>query len=725
MDSVETAAPVSLSLELRGDRSEKDIAESRRTCEVKKVQTDPNLIKLIVSMPRLVNGEQANLTADLLFEEIDRLPVQTVVEGITLHGLRFTSEGVAGLNVFLTIHAVTVRHVVLSDIFCGIYSADSDPNALPLLTKAFESSKLESLNLSNNVIPSSTWENWTQQTALQQLILDFVEIDDASMEALASNFFFGHALRDLHVVLNRPMGLIALDAANHILKSCTRLGSLRWVNKNFIKNASKLPWLGLKKMINPGKLLHLVMEGGSLPEEEEIGEQGLCGALAHMTGLQTLKLRHTGLQDATVRRIVVALRRSRPPLECLDLSNNAIKDIGAKAIANLALVQRLTASFVSLILEKNQIGNDGVKDIVTSFVAKMGPKLDLRIRGNPADYSKIALELAVSKQSADTEREELQRECERLRAEANDAKQNLRKVMTAQTHMITDMNILQQKTKHLTEEREALARAFTVLGNVQQVEERNQMMNRISQLEDMVLGRSSKQSTVVPQQPKSDGMREKTERPERLMLMRRASMQSIGEGEVMETTNQRAVHIGRSISTNESNDNLDSSEEHITSPPNSGKRMLMDRCASERWGGSPVLKHSSGGGSILKKTSSNKSSVQSPRTFVKSPVTQLGRSSSQRVLTKQPASPSPILRRASSQRILIGSPPPLRRASLSETIEAAVTKAPGAFDMRSLELTSIESSSRGGSHHTRGTFASSGTSHNSPSVSAGSFADSM
>jgi hypothetical protein len=243
MAALPEASPVLLTLELTGgDRSEKD-ATSDHVGSIRRIQTDAKSIKFIVSMPRLVDAHQANLTADSLFEEIDRLPTEAVVERVTLNGLRFTSEGVSGIIMFLMIHAEKVKHVILNDIFSGSVVAHEDPGAFSSLASAFESSKLESLNLSNNVIDSCIWKNWIQQTELQQLILDYVEMNDESLQTFASHFFSGHTLRDLHVVLIKPMGPAALDAANTIIGSCTKLASLRWVNKNHVKDDTKLPWL--------------------------------------------------------------------------------------------------------------------------------------------------------------------------------------------------------------------------------------------------------------------------------------------------------------------------------------------------------------------------------------------------------------------------------------------------------------------------------------------------
>jgi hypothetical protein len=534
--------PVSLTLELIGDRCEKD-GSSSRVGSVERIQMDDKSFKFIVSMPRLVDANQANLTADLLFEEIDRLATISVVERVILKGLRFTSEGVAGIVMFLMIHAEKVKHVILDDIFSGVVIANEEPLALSILASAFESSKLESLNLSNNVVESCIWKNWIQQTELQQLMLDYVEMNDASLQALASNFVCGHTLRDLYVVLTKPMGPAALDAANTIVGSCNQLASLRWINKNHVKDDSRLPWLGLQRMTatmssthNNGNLLHLVMEGGCL-SDEDLGDTGLYGALLELPSLQTLKLRHVGLRDAAVHQMVSAMRSSQPPLVCLDLSYNNIQSDGAKMLVDLSHIPRVTKDLTSFVLEKNMIANDGARTLISSFGSNIGARLDLRLRGNPFDYSKIAFELAVSKGSVELERDELRNECERLRTESLNHHHKLRQVMAAQKLMVSDMHVLKQQAACVAEERETLSKAFCVLGKGQQVEERQHMLHRIGKLEEMVLGNSAfatfPSSSSPPKQPKSDGISRRAVNTHSLSndrsISRHTSMPSIGE----------------------------------------------------------------------------------------------------------------------------------------------------------------------------------------------------
>jgi hypothetical protein len=261
-------------------------------------------------------------------------------------------------------------------------------------------------------------------------------------------------------------------------------------------------------------------------------------------------------------------------------------------------IPRVTKNLTSLVLEKNLIANDGAISVISTFGSKVGAKLDLWLRGNPFDYGKISFELAVSKGSVEVERDVLRKECDRLRAEANDARQNLRKVMAAQTLIVSDMHILQQESERVTEERETLSKAFSVLGKVQQVEERKQMLCRIGKLEEMVLGHgttattsSSSSSPQPSKQPKPNGNGRRGEirtlSCDRLSFSRHTtSMPSIGEGETLalNTSNNNEPerrHIKKRTSSLDNTKHSHPFSQRINSITKRG--IGLQRATSERW----------------------------------------------------------------------------------------------------------------------------------------------
>jgi hypothetical protein len=110
-------------------------------------------------------------------------------------------------------------------------------------------------------------------------------------------------------------------AANQVLRKCRRLSSLRWAEKD-APATTLLPWNGLMDLARNytnacTSLVHLVMDGGTI-RKEELGEDGLCGAIRCFPKLITLKLRGIGLGDDGAELLANSLAQARPPLETLD-----------------------------------------------------------------------------------------------------------------------------------------------------------------------------------------------------------------------------------------------------------------------------------------------------------------------------------------------------------------------------------------------------------------------
>lgn len=451
---------------------------------VRKIDLNDGGTRLIVTLPRLIDGEQANLTAALLFEQIDRLPYGSQVERVKLIGLQFTSEGVVGIKGFLSMHVETIKHVSLKDMMTGEYNHEN-AEAFASLARVFQSSKLETLNLSDNTIISSMWINWSSHTNLRQLILDYVQMDDDSLVELQSNFTFAESVEELYVVLTKNVGPRGLGAANAILKSCKKISSLRWAVKDAPTDAM-LPWFGLaemtQEMINSrgcASLLHLVMDGGTISEDES-GERGLAGALENCTKLKTLKLRSIGLNDDGAKRLAFSLLHGKPPLESLDLSRNNILTPGATALAKLSDVDNVVNNLTTLALDRNRIEAGGARAILEAFGSRASHKLEIKLDGNPFHYGMLAFNLACRKGQAETERDELLGSVEKMKSDLKDANSN--------SANLNNVRMLQDEISKLREEKAALMQAFSVIGTLKQVEDQTRMFDRVSHLERTVFG---------------------------------------------------------------------------------------------------------------------------------------------------------------------------------------------------------------------------------------------
>ena len=454
-------------------------ATDTKDISVKRQENSSGAIRLLVLLPRLVNAEHASLATALLFEQIDQLPPHEAIDKVKLIGLRFTPEGVQPLKEFLSLHAPSVKHVMLKNIVGSDSTMDEEKTFVDL-AQAFQQSKLEILNLSDNQIGSNMWKHWSNQTGLRQLLLDHVELDDASIKELASHFTYGESLEDLYVVLTNPSGAIALGDACTILESCTNVVSVRWAFRT-PDVESKLPWFGLRQMVSNqvrggyvALLEHLVMDGSQMVLPE-VGSDGLCGALRELAQLKTLKLRDVGLQDGGVRSVIAALQKSQPPLEFLDLSGNGIKASGASAIAQLIKVEAIVDHIKILALERNEIDTEAGGKIMHAFASKVAGDFKTRMNENPMDFSQLAMNLALAKVQVERERDgDLRRGQHRL-THSNEHEQNKRNV--------ADLRALKAAYDQLAREKEVLAAAFSILSSSSQVNDHQQLLERVSRLE--------------------------------------------------------------------------------------------------------------------------------------------------------------------------------------------------------------------------------------------------
>jgi len=205
--------------------------------------------------------------------------------------------------------------------------------------------------------------------------------------------------------------------------------------------------------------------------------------------LQRLKLSHCGLDSNRIKRIVLALRTARPPLSSIDFSHNQIDCEGAASIAQLSCLRAITKNLTLINLEHNRLAKQGALEIIETFSSKT-TDFEIKLEGNQIDSSAIYLSLARSKHESETELDDLRKECARLRNAKTDAQCNLRELLSAQSTMISDMHELKEKAKKLEEDRNSLIKAFSVMGMVQHVEERDNMLNRLVKLEEAVHGKA-------------------------------------------------------------------------------------------------------------------------------------------------------------------------------------------------------------------------------------------
>jgi Leucine Rich repeat len=370
-----------------------------------------------------------------------------------------------------------------------------DAEAFASLAMVFQSSKLETLNLSDNSISASLWRNWAVHTHLRQLILDYVHMDDESLQELQTNFTFADSLEELYVVWTNHVGSRGLKAANNILRSCRKVSSLRWAVKDAPPDAV-LPWYGLADMVQDmgngrggSNLLHLVMDGGTMTPDQA-GTKGLSGAMKYFTQLKTLKLRSVGLNDNSVQSVVASLMEAQPPLESIDLSRNQIQSQGAKALARMCEVDSITKNLAALALDRNSIEEGGARALLEAFGSCGNQKLDLKLDGNMFHYGKVAFSLACRMGQATLERDTLSRDLETMKSTLQEAGNPRADNMSRSDHsaLVHDLRVLQDEVTKLRAEKASLIQAFSVMGALNQVRDQMQLVDRIAVLEKSVFG---------------------------------------------------------------------------------------------------------------------------------------------------------------------------------------------------------------------------------------------
>jgi hypothetical protein len=481
--STNSTAYYSLTLELTSIRSSSSNSNDVGPT-IRKVESSSNdgSIRLIATMSSPnVDGEQANLIAALLFEQIDQLSLSTTyrVDRVKITALQFSKEAIVGIQGFLSMFLQTIRHVSMKDMVLDQCTQD-DVQSFVNLCNVFESCTLETLNLSDNIISSPIWRCWSAQVQLRQLILDYVGLDDDSLHELAQNFTFGDTLEELYVVLTKNIGPKGVIAASSILKNCRCVGSLRWAVKDAPPDAL-MPWRGLADMAqemikahNVAPLLHLVMDGGTI-SEEDCGPTGIAGGLEHFTQLKSMKFRSIGLKDIGALHISYALSIAKPPLEIFDLSRNFVQSIGVSSIAGLCEIDNITTNLTYFSLERNNIDAEGAITVFEAFGMKASAKLDIRLDGNPFSFNKIAFTLSCRKAQIETDRDDM----------LNDAKGSGHR---RRRDNISDVRALQDQVSMLREEKTILMQAFTVLGSSTRVIEGTRLLDRISTLEKFAFG---------------------------------------------------------------------------------------------------------------------------------------------------------------------------------------------------------------------------------------------
>lgn len=594
-----------LTLELAGSHREEG-KDNPRKVHVSIDRIDKDKLgneKILVGFPPVMDTAHAGVAVDLLLDRWDTS--YHTLHTLILTGLRFTQGGINAVTTFLAMQNVvtSVEQVVLRDIIGGKSILKDDEDAVFSLCKTLRAApNLERIDLSHNVLGRYVWEALGKQAKLKHLCLTGVEMNDSSVEELRFIFGCGSTLQSFTISNRTQTGPMACKSIDLMLNTCRNLRSFVWEQTSREKPQENLPLSGLARLSkNMFKndfnfMTHLQLSGGIVPADPTL----LCNALEGFHKLQYLKISRAHLNSEKIQRIVTALRSARPPLATIDFSYNQIDCEGAAWIAQLSCLRAVTKNLKLLNLEHNRIAQKGAMEVVDSFAPKSSD-FNLQMNGNDFDPCNMFLKLASSKHSAETELKDLRKDCSRLRAEKMDAQNNLREMLKAQSTMINDMHELQSKAKQLEEDKKALVKAFSVLGMMQHVEERDSILTRLAELEEAVHGKSPHKNGVKNGKAKPRRSSSPSRiNPEPTSLSRKAGKAKSFD-DVPPPSPSRSRSTSRNVSRNPSFDEAEGpfasnnaslattahTNNRTRSPRAAGRpgtaRHLMVKAASERW----------------------------------------------------------------------------------------------------------------------------------------------
>lgn len=592
-----------LTLELAGSHREEG-KESPRKVHVSIDRINKDKLgneKILVGFPPVMDTAHAGVAVDLLLDRWDT--TYHTLHTLILTGLRFTQGGINAVTTFLGMQNVvtSVEQVVLRDVIGGKTIMKDDEDAVYSLCKSLRAApNLERIDLSHNVIGRYVWEALGKQVKLKHLCLAGVEMNDSSVEELRFIFGCGSTLQSFTISNRKQTGPMACKSIDMMLNTCRNLRSFVWEQTSREKPQENLPLSGLARLSkNMFKndfnfMTHLELSGGIVPADPTL----LCNALEGFHKLQFLKISRAHLKSEKIQRIVTALRSARPPLATIDFSYNQIDCEGAAWIAQLSCLRAVTKNLKLLNLEHNRIAQKGAMEVVESFAPKSSG-FNLQMNGNDFDPCNMFLKLASSKHSAETELKDLRKDCSRLRAEKMDAQNNLREMLSAQSTMINDMHELQSKAKQLEEDKKTLVKAFSVLGMMQHVEERDNILTRLAELEEAVHGKSPHKNGVKKGNTKPRRASSPTRiNPEPTGLSRKAGKaDSFDDVPPSSRSRSTSRNVSRTSSFDEAEGPFTSNNASLAttthtnnrtrSPRTAGRpgtaRHLMVKAASERW----------------------------------------------------------------------------------------------------------------------------------------------
>ena len=474
-------------------------AEVRRV-HPERTHSKPNeRVTLEVLVPPIMGMQESSMLLGLLLDEFEKLPGEVVLESVCMNNLHITKEGIQDIEMFIVTHGNAITELSLNQMMYEQFT-ETETEAVSSLLLAFQNAPIEKLDLSRNFLGPSLWRLFVGHNELTHLILDDVRMTEESLQELALVLNVDN-LTSLHVALS-PCSLdhpSATDAFNELIRRCFKLQSLKWINRDPSCRLT-VPWKGVRDLamsvedgVNECNLRHVFLEGGQFPREA-FAAHGLESTFFYIKNLSSLRLRRLNLTSIAIGRIVDSLCRARHPIEVLDLSQNGLDSNVVGRLCMLTKERRVMPNLRTLDLRYNRLSEDDAVTLYEHFVTRSFGEIEVLLQHNQFNLSRLPIALAIGKSQAEEERVELRKQRDKLREETQEQLSVMRKLAAGQSAMLKEMQSLKAEVRRVEEERDALARAYHVLGLANKFVAEESLEDRITRLERSVLAKSSRSS---------------------------------------------------------------------------------------------------------------------------------------------------------------------------------------------------------------------------------------
>lgn len=306
----------------------------------------------------------------------------TVVETLDLSCRAWPRESLDVFRAFYEQEVVkTVKVLKVDDIIASL-DTSRGLDSLSFFAEVFavKDSVLEVVDLNDNAIGTRGVEAlkslFTVPPKLERIYMNNCGLSEAVAETFVQ-ILTPLAPRLKSLALGRNQ--VGAEGARHIgeglLSRCIALESLEYAGSRPLEKGTMALCQGLANIVQLAesgktslKILDLNDCNLKSGDKEDDPIHSLCKVLENSPQLTRLILRDGELEENGVTRVVDALRNSNPPLQYIDMGGNELGSAeGTESLASF-IKEELCGTIEELIVDTNELEDDGVKTLITQLV---------------------------------------------------------------------------------------------------------------------------------------------------------------------------------------------------------------------------------------------------------------------------------------------------------------------------------------------------------------------